>query len=105
MQVSPAIMMKLAKFAGLKTADLTTDIVVEIGGILGFDVPSNKVNEVISLIQSDDADSLAEWADRGENLDTLKSFLLSMKPSATTPALVQCPHCTDFFELHFESKQ
>jgi NAD-dependent SIR2 family protein deacetylase len=93
---SPALLMRLAKFAAIKSSDVTVPIVKEVCDVLKLQVRDEVLNELVNAVQTGNADTLAEWAGTPENLAKLKG----LKDQHKETTLVECPHCLEL--SHYE---
>lgn len=97
--LSPAQLLSLAKLGPLKIADLTAEHILDVGKTMGITMSPEIVREVAQLLKQDDADTLADWIGRPDNLQRLRD---TVSPPSAGPEVVKCPHCSKVFCLDQE---
>lgn len=83
--------MQFQKLLDLKTSDVTSSHLRLIADTLNFDIAPDKLQEVTTLINSDDEDQMAMWAAEPANLEIFRK----LRNQQRVTELVQCPHCAD----------
>lgn len=86
------------KYAGLKSSELTTELVRQFAVETGLPFTEAGLQAVVESVQSGSLDTLADYMSEPKRLTSLMEQL---NGEPETP-LCRCPHCSKLFELHFE---
>lgn len=95
MKLSPTQIFGLFKYASLKPEDVTTDVILQVCGDLGFMNPS--VEKVANLVAEAKREAPTKMFDYLAQPDKVGEFVNAMKGDQTS--LVSCPFCKGVFKL------
>jgi len=95
MKLSPTQMLGLFKYASLKPEDITTEVIIQVCGDLGFMNPS--VERIASLVSEAKREAPEKMFDYLAQPDKVGEFVNAMKGDQTS--LVSCPYCRNVFKL------
>lgn len=97
LKFNPMHFSKLAQFGGLKSNQVTPEVIGEVLGMLGMKNPEPGLLEKLShLIVLNDEETFADWLGSTENLEKLRD---TISPPDQGPPVVLCPHCSCAFAL------